>query len=96
MENDRVGYYRARASAECEAALSASCAEARHAHAGMAEAYEHLAQIAELERLGELAPGKVMSMAETLHLREQTEYGRRPQNADVRRDTAQMPPLLDD
>ena len=60
---------------ECEAALNASCAEARRAHAELATAYEHLVQIAELEQRGELEPGKVASMAEALHQREEAEFG---------------------
>jgi hypothetical protein len=68
-------HYRARARAEIEAAFNASCPEARHAHAEMAKAYEHLAEIAELEQRGELPPGKVASMAEALRRREESEIG---------------------
>ncbi|MFL6758698.1 hypothetical protein [Sphingomonas sp.] len=42
----------------------------------MAKAYKRLAEIHDLERLGELAPGKVTSMAEAMRHREQSEYGR--------------------
>lgn len=75
MEPESVEHYRARARAESEAALNASSAEARHVHAQMAEAYERLAEIAELEQRGELPPGKVTSLAEALRHREQTELG---------------------
>lgn len=66
MKDESLEYYLMRARAECEAAFNASCPEARRAHAEMAKAYEHLAQIAELERQGELEPGKVTSIAEAL------------------------------
>ena len=75
MEDESLDYFRGRALAECEAALNASSAEARHAHAELAEAYKRLVEIAELERRGELAPGKVTNMAEALLQREEVEYG---------------------
>jgi hypothetical protein len=75
MERDSVDYFRKRARDECEAALNASCKEARHAHAEMASAYARLVELHELKQTGALAAGKVTSMAETLHNREQTVYG---------------------
>jgi predicted anti-sigma-YlaC factor YlaD len=76
MERDSVDYYRARARAECEAALNASCEEARHAHAEMAEAYRLLAELHELRQRGALPPDKVTSVSERLHERADSEYGR--------------------
>ena len=73
MERESVEYYRARARDECEAALNASCGAARHSHSEMARAYQRLAEIRDLERLGELAPGKVTSMSERARQREQAE-----------------------
>jgi hypothetical protein len=75
MERDSIDYFRRRARDECEAALNASCEAARHAHAQMASAYARLVQLHELEQAGALSPGKVTSMADTLHSREQTAYG---------------------
>lgn len=75
MEDKSLDYYRERARAECEAALNAECAEARRAHAEMAAAYDRLVEIAELEMRGDLPPGKVASMAEALHDREDAEFG---------------------
>jgi hypothetical protein len=71
LKEESLEYYRQRARAECEAALNASCAEARHAHAQLAAAYERLAEIAEFEQRGELAPGKVASLAEAQREREE-------------------------
>jgi hypothetical protein len=76
MERDSVDYFRRRARDEAEAALNAACEAARHAHAQMAGAYARLVQLHELEQTGALASAKVTSMAETLHRREQTAYGR--------------------
>lgn len=75
MENESLDYYRARARNEREAAAGASCDEARHAHEVMADAYARLVELAELQDRGEVPPGKVTSLAETLHQRERTEYG---------------------
>ena len=55
MKQETILYYRQRARAECEAALNATCPEARRAHAAMAEAYERLADVAEGEDPGALA-----------------------------------------
>lgn len=49
MKQESVEYYRQRARAECEAALNATCPEARRAHALMAQAYERLLAIAKAE-----------------------------------------------
>lgn len=49
MKQESILYYRQRARAECEAALNATCPEARRAHAAMAEAYERLADVTEAE-----------------------------------------------
>jgi hypothetical protein len=76
MERDSIDYFRRRARDECEAALNAACEEARHAHAQMAGAYTRLVQLHELEQTGALQSGKVTSMADTLHKRERTAYGR--------------------
>ena len=75
MKDESLEYYRQRARAECEAAFNASCPEARHAHAEMAQAYDRLAQIAELERRGELPPGKVVTMTDALRERDDAECG---------------------
>ena len=75
MEDTLLEHYRERTRAECEAALNAASPEARHAHAEMANAYRHLAEVAELEQRGEIPPGKVASMADALHHREEAEYG---------------------
>ena len=64
MKDESLEYYLMRARAECEAAFNASCPEARKAHAEMAKAYEHLAQIAESERKRKLEPGKVETVVE--------------------------------
>ena len=59
MKQESILYYRQRARAECEAALNATCPEARRAHAAMAEAYERLADVTEAEArsaLPQLAP----------------------------------------
>ena len=76
MEGD-VDYYRARARAECEAALNASCEQARRAHAEMAEAYRLLIELHELRQRGALPAGKVTTLADRLHGREDAEYGGR-------------------
>jgi hypothetical protein len=76
LDRESTDYYRARARDEREAALKASCDEARWAHEEMAEAYERLVELRDLEQVGELAPGKVTSMSETLHNRDDAEYGR--------------------
>jgi len=55
MKQESLEYYRQRARAECEAALNATCPQARKAHAQMARAYEHLLAIAELEDSGKVA-----------------------------------------
>ena len=75
MKHESLGYYRARVRQECEAALTASCPQGRRAHAEMAKAYARLVEIAELHELGELSPGKLTSMSEALHQRDDTEYG---------------------
>lgn len=75
MKNESLEYYRMRARAECEAALNASCPQARHSHAEMAKAYQHLADIAELEQRGELPPGKVTTLTDALRDREEAELG---------------------
>ena len=41
----------------------------------MASAYERLVELHELEERGVLPPGKVTSLSETLHSREDAEYG---------------------
>lgn len=53
MKQESVEYYRQRARAECEAALNATCGVARKAHAEMAQAYERLVQLGEMEASGE-------------------------------------------
>ena len=73
MKLESVEYYRLRERAECEAALNATCEQARRAHAQMATAYARLVELHELEQLGALPPGKVTSIAQALHDREQTE-----------------------
>jgi hypothetical protein len=75
LKNESVDYYRARARDERKAARNAACDEARQAHSEMAEAYSRLVDLAELEEAGELAPGKVTTMADALHDRDETEYG---------------------
>ena len=75
MERDCVDYYRDRARAECEAALNASCAEARHAHAEMAEAYRLLVELHELRQRGALPRDKVTALSDKLHERSDAEYG---------------------
>ena len=70
MKQESIEYYRRRARAECEAALNATSPKARHAHAELANAYQRLVEVAELEQSGELPPGKVASMAEALRDRE--------------------------
>jgi hypothetical protein len=55
VKQETVLYYRQRARAECEAALNATCPEARRAHAAMAEAYERLADHGEAEERSALA-----------------------------------------
>jgi hypothetical protein len=74
LKLESVEYYRLRAREECEAALNATCDRARRAHAQMATAYGRLVELHELEQLGGLPPGKVTSMAEAPHDREQTAY----------------------
>ena len=73
MQRESAEYYRARARDECEAALNASCDAARHSHGEMASAYQRLAELHDLERRGELAPGKVTSISEGVRHRELTE-----------------------
>lgn len=58
MENELLDHYRERARAECEAALNASCAEARRAHAEMAAAYDRLVEIAEHEQRSVIEAGQ--------------------------------------
>jgi hypothetical protein len=74
MESE-VQYFRARASAECEAALNAACWQARHAHAEMASAYALLVELYELRRRGTLPADKVTSLTERVRGREEAEYG---------------------
>ena len=73
MERESVEYYRARARDECEAALNATCSAARRSHSEMARAYQRLVEIGDLERRGELAPGKVIRISETVRHHEQAE-----------------------
>ena len=73
MKRESVEYYRLREREECEAALNATCDQARRAHAQMATAYARLVELHELEQLGVLPPGKVTSISQALHDREQTE-----------------------
>lgn len=75
MEIESIDYYRARARDEREAATSASCDAARRAHEEMASAYARLVELAELQQRGEIPPGKVTSLSETLRHREQAEFG---------------------
>jgi hypothetical protein len=75
VKDETPDYYRMRARAECEAALNASCPEARHAHAELARAYQHLAEIGELEQRGELPPGKVTTLTDALRDRDDAERG---------------------
>jgi hypothetical protein len=75
LERESLDYYRARARDEREAALNASGEQARTAHEQMADAYEQLVELAELEEVGDLPPGKVTSMSDALHHREESEYG---------------------
>ena len=53
MKQESVEYYRLREREECEAALNATCDEARRAHGQMAEAYARLVKIHEPEQLGD-------------------------------------------
>jgi hypothetical protein len=76
MERE-VEYLRARARAECEAALNAACDQARRAHAQMAKAYALLVELHELRKRGSLPRDKVTAMADRLHAREDAEYGGR-------------------
>ena len=75
MRDESLEYYRMRARAECEAALNATCPQARHAHAELAKAYQHLADIAEIEERGELPPGKVTTITDALRERDEAECG---------------------
>jgi len=75
LKRESVEYYRLRERDECEAALNATCEQARKAHAQLAGAYARLIELHELEQLGALPPGKVTSMSEALHEREETAYG---------------------
>ena len=84
MEDESLDYYRERARAECEAALNASSAKARQAHAELAQAYKRLVEIAELEQRAELTPGKVTNMADALLQREEVEYGRHAPKPGIR------------
>lgn len=54
MKQESVEYYRLREREECEAALNATCDEARRAHGQMAEAYARLVKIHEPEQLRDL------------------------------------------
>jgi len=54
LKQESVEYYRLREREECEAALNATCEEARRAHGQMAEAYARLVKIHEPEQLGDL------------------------------------------
>ena len=74
MREDPIDYYRRRERAEREAARSAPCEQARWAHQQMAEAY---ARRIELEEAKATGAGKVVSVADVLRSREETEYGRR-------------------
>jgi hypothetical protein len=75
LRRESVDYYRGRASDEREAALNASCDEARRAHNEMAKAYARLVELHDLQGRGALPPGKVTSMSEILHDRDKAEYG---------------------
>lgn len=75
MKRESVEYYRLRERDECEAALNATCPQARKAHAQLAQAYARLVELHELEQLGAFPSGKVTSMSEALHEREETAYG---------------------
>jgi hypothetical protein len=75
LKHESVEYYRLRERDECEAALNATCDQARRAHAQMAQAYARLIELHELEQLGALPLGKVTSLSEALHERDQTAYG---------------------
>ena len=71
MKHESVEYYRLREREECEAALNATCDQARRAHAQMATAYARLVELGDLELLGALPPGKVTGIAKE-HDRERT------------------------
>jgi hypothetical protein len=75
VRDESLEYYRQRARAECEAAFNASCATARRAHAELAQAFERLAEIAELEQQGALPPGKVITITDALRERDHVECG---------------------
>lgn len=75
MKRESLEYYRLRERDEREAALNATCEQAREAHAQLAQAYAHLVELHELEQLGAVPPGKVTSLAEALYEREETAYG---------------------
>jgi len=75
LKHESVEYYRLRERNECEAALNATCEQARKAHARLAQAYARLVELHELEQLGALPSGKVTSLSEALHEREETVYG---------------------
>ena len=75
MKRDSVDYYRARAGDELKAARNAACPKARQGHEELANAYERLLEIADLEQRGELPEGKVTSLADAARDREQSEVG---------------------
>jgi len=77
MKQDDIGYYRCRERAEREAVRNAVCAKARWAHQQMAAAYARLVEIEQLQALGSVAAGKVITRAQALRARENAEYGRR-------------------
>jgi hypothetical protein len=77
LKHESVDYYRLRERDECEAALNATCPQARKAHAQLANAYAQLIELHELEQLGALPSGKVASLADALHEREETAFGGR-------------------
>ena len=70
MKQETIEYLRGRVQAEREAALNATCEEARAAHQRMADAYARRVEIEELNAAGELPPGKVTSIADGLRQRD--------------------------
>ena len=70
MKQETIEYLRGRVLAEREAALNATCEEARAAHQRLADAYARRLEIEELKAAGELPPGQVTSIAEVLGLRD--------------------------
>jgi hypothetical protein len=73
LKRESVDYFRARERDERKAARNAACHEARRAHDQMANAYARLVEIHDLEQVGALPPGKVTSIMEALHDREESE-----------------------